>query len=158
MDLSTSRIPGFYQLKLQERLDKLEEVLHLSADDLAALSGLAGLDANKADHMVENAIGIHALPLGLGLNFLINDREVLVPMAIEEPSVIAGASFMAKLARAGGGFRAHTSPPEMIAQIQVLELAHHRISPVGYPGEKTGFIGSNRQHRSHSDKPGRWTA
>jgi hydroxymethylglutaryl-CoA reductase len=124
MDLSTSRIPGFYQLKLQERLDKLEEVLHLSADDLAALSGQAGLDANQADHMVENAIGIHALPLGLGLNFLINDREVLVPMAIEEPSVIAGASFMAKLARAGGGFRAHTSPPEMIAQIQVLDLAH----------------------------------
>jgi hydroxymethylglutaryl-CoA reductase len=61
------------------------------------------------------------LPLGLALNFLVNGRDVLVPMAIEEPSVVAGASFMAKLARAGGGFLAHTTPPEMIAQIQILD-------------------------------------
>jgi hydroxymethylglutaryl-CoA reductase len=73
--------------------------------------------------MVENAIGVYALPLGVALNFLVNGRERLVPMAIEEPSVVAGASFMAKLARAGGGFTAHTTPPEMIGQMQVLELA-----------------------------------
>jgi hydroxymethylglutaryl-CoA reductase len=124
MDLPSSRIPGFYQLALTERLAKIEAYHQLSSDDLAALSGQAGLDANQADYMVENAIGIYALPLGLGLNFLINDREILVPMAIEEPSVIAGASFMAKLARAGGGFKAHTTAPEMIAQIQILELVH----------------------------------
>ena len=72
--------------------------------------------------MIENAVGLHALPLGIGLNFMINGREVLVPMAIEEPSVIAGASFMAKLAREGGGFHAHTTPPEMIAQMQILDV------------------------------------
>ncbi len=63
-----------------------------------------------------------ALPLGIGLNFIVNGREVLVPMAIEEPSVVAGASFMAKLARAGGGFTAITSAPEMIGQMQVLDV------------------------------------
>jgi hydroxymethylglutaryl-CoA reductase len=67
-------------------------------------------------------VGIHAMPLGIALNFLVNWREVLVPMAIEEPSVVAGASFMAKLARAGGGFIAHADPPEMIGQIQLLEI------------------------------------
>ena len=72
--------------------------------------------------MVENAVGIFALPIGIGLNFVVNSREVLVPMAIEEPSVIAGASFMARLARAGGGFVARTSAPEMIGQMQILDL------------------------------------
>ncbi len=124
MDFYSSRIPGFYQLSLRKRLAKLEEITQLSPEEIAALSGLKGLDGNQADHMVENAIGVHSLPLGLGLNFVINDREVLVPMAVEEPSVIAGASFMAKLVRAGGGFRAHTTAPEMIAQIQVLDPPH----------------------------------
>ena len=73
--------------------------------------------------MIENVVGTYALPMGIGLNFIINGREVLVPMAIEEPSVVAGASFMAKLARQGGGFTAHTTPPEMIGQMQVLDVA-----------------------------------
>jgi hydroxymethylglutaryl-CoA reductase len=73
--------------------------------------------------MVENAVGILGLPLGIGLNFVVNGREVLVPMAIEEPSVVAGASFMAKLARASGGFFATACAPEMIGQMQVLDLA-----------------------------------
>jgi hydroxymethylglutaryl-CoA reductase len=72
--------------------------------------------------MIENVIGMHTLPLGIAINFVVNDRQVLVPMAIEEPSVVAGASFMAKLARAGGGFSAHTSPPEMIGQMQILDV------------------------------------
>jgi hydroxymethylglutaryl-CoA reductase len=73
--------------------------------------------------MIENVIGTYSLPLGLAVNFQVNGRDVLVPMAIEEPSVVAGASFMAKLAREGGGFRAETTPPEMIAQIQILDVA-----------------------------------
>ena len=72
--------------------------------------------------MIENVIGMHSLPLGIGLNFQVNGKDVLVPMAIEEPSVVAGASFMAKLVRAGGGFQATTSAPEMIGQMQVLDL------------------------------------
>ena len=95
----------------------------LSEKELADLTGEAGLDADQANHIIENVIGLHSLPLGIAQNFVVNDRQVLVPMAIEEPSVVAGASFMAKLVRSGGGFSAKTSPPEMIGQMQILNLA-----------------------------------
>ncbi|MCK5428984.1 MAG: 3-hydroxy-3-methylglutaryl-CoA reductase, partial [Anaerolineales bacterium] len=116
----SSRLPGFYNRTLEERLAELGS--HLSPEDLATLSGESGLTTTQADHMIENVVGLHALPMGIALNFVINGRDVLVPMAIEEPSVVAGASFMAKLARAGGGFNAHTTPPEMIGQIQLLDI------------------------------------
>ena len=118
-----SRIPGFYNLSLEERREELLRHAELTPEELAALTGQAGLNAHQADHMIENVVGLYALPLGIALNFVVNGRQVLVPMAIEEPSVVAGASFMAKLARAGGGFSAHTSPPEMIAQMQILDVA-----------------------------------
>ena len=88
----------------EERRAKLAESAALSPDALSAYDLNGGLAAEAADHMIENVIGTYALPLGIGLNFQVNGRDVLVPMAIEEPSVVAGASFMAKLARAGGGF------------------------------------------------------
>ncbi len=94
-----SRLPGFYNQTLSERRRLLAEFTQLADKDLDALGGLAGLSVEQADHMVENVVGVHALPLGIALNFVVNGREVLVPMAIEEPSVVAGASFMAKLAR-----------------------------------------------------------
>ncbi len=117
----TSRIAGFYNLPLGERLDRLAEAAELSPEELASFRTLNGLGDEQADHMVENAVGTFGLPLGIGLNFVVNGREVLIPMAIEEPSVVAGASFMAKLVRSGGGFTAITSAPEMIGQMQVLE-------------------------------------
>jgi hydroxymethylglutaryl-CoA reductase len=117
-----SRIAGFYNLSLDERLDELSKRTDLTAQEISILKGKAGLSTHQADHMVENVIGVHALPLGIGLNFLVNGRDVLVPMAIEEPSVVAGASFMAKMARSGGGFTVHTTQPEMIAQIQLLDV------------------------------------
>ena len=120
MPTNESRIPGFYNLSLEERLAELERRCQLSPEDIAALNGQAGLTVEQADHMIENVVGMHALPLGIALNFIVNGRDVLVPMAIEEPSVVAGASFMAKLARAGGGFIAKADPPEMIGQIQLL--------------------------------------
>lgn len=120
--LNSSRIPGFYNLPLNERRAALGQGGQLTPEDLAAFWGEAGLSPAQADHMIENAVGVHALPLGIALNFVVNGREVFVPMAIEEPSVVAGASFMAKLARAGGGFIAHTTSPEMIGQMQVLEV------------------------------------
>ena len=120
--MPTSRIPGFYNLHIDERRRKLAESAGLSLEDLSAYASGGGLDAGAADHMIENAVGTHALPLGIGLNFQVNGRDVLVPMAIEEPSVVAGASFMAKLARAGGGFTASASEPLMIGQMQVLGL------------------------------------
>ena len=122
--MSNSRLSGFYNLSLTQRRAKLAESAVLSTNDLSAYASEGGLTAEAADHMVENAIGIHALPLGIGLNFQVNGRDVLVPMAIEEPSVIAGASFMAKLARAGGGFTATTTEPLMIGQMQVIKVAN----------------------------------
>ena len=95
----------------------------LAPEHIAALDGSRGLTPEQANHMIENVVGIHALPLGVAVNFLVNGRDVLVPMAIEEPSVVAGASFMAKLARSGGGFAAHTTEPEMIGQMQILDVA-----------------------------------
>jgi len=112
----------FYQLTVAQRLAVIAETTGLSPAELAALSGEGGLTAEQADHMIENVVGYHALPLGIAQNFVVNGREVLVPMAIEEPSVVAGASFMAKLAGAGGGFTAHTTAPEMIGQMQILDL------------------------------------
>ena len=120
--MKTSRINGFYTLDMEQRLAKLAEASELSRGDLAALTDPGSLSVEQADHMVENAIGVFSLPLGLGLNFIVNGREVVVPMAIEEPSVVAGASFMARLARSRGGFVARTTPPEMIGQMQLLDV------------------------------------
>jgi hydroxymethylglutaryl-CoA reductase len=116
MPTPTSRIPGFYNLPLAERLKAVSQALGQPGVSLPALP------AELADQMVENAVGTFALPLGLALNFVVNGREVIVPMAIEEPSVIAGASFMARLARDGGGFQAEADPPEMIGQAQILDV------------------------------------
>jgi len=115
-----SRLPGFYNQSLKDRGRTIAAWAQLAPEQLAALDGSVGLSPEQADHMIENVVGLHALPLGVAANFLVNGREVLVPMAIEEPSVVAGASFMAKLARAGGGFIAHTTEPQMIGQMQIL--------------------------------------
>jgi hydroxymethylglutaryl-CoA reductase len=123
MTSRTSRIPGFYNLPVSERTQRLAEAGVLDAASLVALSGLTGLERNLADHMIENVVGTYSLPLGIALNFVVNDREVLVPMVIEEPSVVAGASYMAKLARAAGGFRASADAPEMIGQMQLLDVS-----------------------------------
>jgi hydroxymethylglutaryl-CoA reductase len=112
----------FYKLPLPERLKRLSVESGVPLEELKALGGEGSLTPEQADHMVENAVGVFSLPLGIARNFVINGREVLVPMAIEEPSVIAGASFMARLARIGGGFHAETTPPEMIGQLQLLDV------------------------------------
>ncbi|MEJ5225025.1 MAG: 3-hydroxy-3-methylglutaryl-CoA reductase, partial [Anaerolineales bacterium] len=122
--MTTSRIPGFYNLTLDERRAKVAEAAWLEQNDLAPYASNGGLTPEAADHMIENVIGTHALPLGIGLNFMINGRDVLVPMAVEEPSVVAGASFMAKLARAGGGFFTTSTEPLMIGQMQVINVVN----------------------------------
>jgi hydroxymethylglutaryl-CoA reductase len=112
----------FYELSPAGRLARLADETHLAQEQLDALSGAAGLSLAQADHMIENVIGTYSLPLGVAQHFLVNGREVPVPMVIEEPSVVAAASFMAKLARSGGGFTASASAPEMIGQMQVLDV------------------------------------
>jgi hydroxymethylglutaryl-CoA reductase len=112
----------FYELSPRERLGWLARETALPRESLDALSGQAGLTPEGADHMIENVVGTFALPIGVAQNFLVNGREVRVPMAIEEPSVVAAASYMAKLARAGGGFTASSDEPHMIGQMQILDL------------------------------------
>ncbi len=118
----------FYNLSLQERARWLEEQAGLSPEEVAALAGPGGLTSQQADHMIENVTGVYSLPLGIAQNFMVNGRDVLVPMTIEEPSVVAGASFMARLARSMGGFFAHTTPPEMIGQMQIIHLSNPALA------------------------------
>jgi hydroxymethylglutaryl-CoA reductase len=123
--MGTSRLTGFYKMTLEERLATTASAAQLTPEDLSAWL-VGGIDPGSADHMIENVIGLHALPLGLGLNFQVNGRDVIVPMAIEEPSVVAGASFMAKLARSGGGFQTTSSDPLMIGQMQLINITNLR--------------------------------
>jgi len=121
--MKTSRISGFYKLSIQDRIAALSEASGLSREELAPLLDAGSLPVSQAMNMIENVIGTYALPLGVALNFRVNEREVFVPMAVEEPSIVAGVSYMAKLAREEGGFFATVSAPEMIGQIQILEVA-----------------------------------
>ncbi len=118
----SSRLAGFYKQSLAERLAAVAQWADLSADDQAALLGLSGLGPDQADHMIENVIGVYALPFGVATNFLINGLDYLIPMVVEEPSVVAGVSYAAKLARSGGGFITTADDPVMIGQIQVLDV------------------------------------
>jgi hydroxymethylglutaryl-CoA reductase len=117
----SSRISGFYKVSPAERQRVVADWGGLSPPQVAALEN--ALTLAQADKMAENVIGTYALPLGVATNFVVNGRDILVPMVIEEPSVVAGASFAARLVRAGGGFQADTSEPLMLGQIQVLDLA-----------------------------------
>ena len=121
--MTISRISGFHNMTLDERRAKLVDASGLAPETLLPFN-TGGLSADAADHMVENVIGLYSLPLGIALNFMVNGRDVLVPMTLEEPSVVAGASFMAKLARAGGGFTATTTEPLMIGQMQVINVTN----------------------------------
>jgi hydroxymethylglutaryl-CoA reductase len=115
----TSRLPGFYRLKVAERIAKIASVCKLSDEESAALLARGGLAMETAEQMVENAVGALGLPLGIGLNLQVNGRDYLVPMAVEEPSVIAAVSFAAKTVREGGGFSASADDSMMITQLQV---------------------------------------
>lgn len=119
----SSRLSGFYKWPLEERVEEIARWADLADADVATLHDAMRDDLAWADQMIENVVGLYALPLGIAVNFVVNGRDVLIPMVIEEPSVVAGASFAAKLVRAGGGFRATTSAPEMIGQLQVLDVA-----------------------------------
>jgi hydroxymethylglutaryl-CoA reductase len=118
-----SRIPGFYKRGPAERLSEVQKRAGLTDEETAALSGAAGLSLDRADRMSENVVGVFGLPLGIAVNFLINGRDYLVPMVVEEPSVVAAASNAAKLVRQGGGFSAEANASEMIGQIQVLGVS-----------------------------------
>jgi hydroxymethylglutaryl-CoA reductase len=115
----TSRVPGFHALSLDERLRRVADMFGLSPPELRTLRGETALDPETADRMIENAVGVFSLPLGLGLNLAVNGRDYVVPMAVEEPSVIAAVSLAGKIVREAGGFTATADSSTMIGQVQV---------------------------------------
>jgi hydroxymethylglutaryl-CoA reductase len=119
----SSLVSGFYKLSPKERLALVKEFAGLSDEECALLQNTGSLPLEAADRMIENVVGAFPLPLGIGVNFLINNRDYLIPMAIEEPSVVAAASYAAKMVREGGGFHTSSTPPVMIGQIQVVGVA-----------------------------------
>ena len=118
-----TRIPEFYKLSVEERVRAVHERGLIDTADFRALSsGRHTLDLDAADKMIENVVGVMGLPLGLGMNLLVNDKHYIVPMVVEEPSVVAALGSAAKLIRACGGFRAEATDPILIGQIQVVNL------------------------------------
>ncbi|HLL81837.1 MAG TPA: hydroxymethylglutaryl-CoA reductase, degradative [Longimicrobium sp.] len=118
-DMVTSRLAGFHKLSLDERLAQLAHMFRLSELEISQLRGDASIDPELANKMVENVVGVFHLPLGLGLNMTVNGKDYIVPMAVEEPSVVAAVSFASKIVRETGGFVAEADPPVMIGQVQV---------------------------------------
>src|SRR5881396_1984555 len=115
-----SNISSFYKLPLEERLDKLRDFSGLSDEEIELVKN-GNLSLSTAQRMIENVVGVLPIPLGIAVNFLINGKDYLIPMAIEEPSVVAAASHAAKLARPSGGFQASSTDPIMIGQIQLVK-------------------------------------
>ena len=123
--VSSSCFPSFHKLTVPERVRSVRDRGLLSSQDYRALvNGETVLDVNNADTMIENVIGVMGLPVGLGLNFLINGKDYVVPLAVEEPSIVAALSFAAKTARTAGGFTASSSDPILIGQIQLVDVPH----------------------------------
>lgn len=119
----TSAISGFYKLSREERISQVAEFASLTEEQKKLLAGGSALPFSVADSMCENVVSLHSLPFSVATNFIINGRDVLVPMAIEEPSVVAAASNGAKLCRDTGGFVAAADEPVMIGQIQIIGVA-----------------------------------
>ena len=116
----TSRISGFYRMPLEERIALITEWAQL--DDVEVDALVESLSLSQAGVMIENVVGRYSLPLAIGANFRINERDYLIPMVVEESSVVAAVSNAARLARTGGGFAAGSTEPIMIAQVQLLDV------------------------------------
>jgi len=126
--MKSSRISGFYNKTVNERKEIIKEMHHFSKEQLDIMDSEAALSIETADNMIENVVGTFQLPLGLGLNFLINGKDYIVPMVIEEPSVIASASHIAKIVRDAGGFSANSTERVMIGQIQVIGCEDFQVA------------------------------
>jgi len=119
---TSSRISGYYKKSVKERVDIVTYKADLTDEEVSLLGKGGGLTLEAADKMIENVVGTMAYPFGIAVNFKLNGRDRLVPMAIEEPSVVAAASNMARLMRDGDGIKTSTTEPIMIGQIQVLDV------------------------------------
>ena len=145
MSERTSRIPGFFKLTVEERTAIVARWAGLTDDEQNILVG-GGLQSSQANMMIENVVGTYGLPLGVACNFLINDRDYLVPMAIEEPSVLAAVSNSAKVIREGGGFDVETSDPVMIGQIQILDVDDLEAATAALMASKDELISAHLRY------------
>jgi hydroxymethylglutaryl-CoA reductase len=118
----SSQISGFYKLTPKERIKLVKDFADLTDQEIDVLWSTGALEIELADRMIENVIGTFPLPLGIAMNFLINGKDYIVPMAIEEPSVVAAATYAAKMAREKGGFFTSSTDPVMIGQIQAIDI------------------------------------
>jgi hydroxymethylglutaryl-CoA reductase len=124
----SSVISGFYKLSPKERLAIIKDFAGLTDEEVRLLENTGSLPIDVVDHMVENVIGVFPEPLGIAGNFQINGKDYLIPMATEEPSVIAAASYAAKMVRDGGGFHTSSTAPIMIGQIQVVAIKDAKVA------------------------------
>lgn len=134
----SSRLSGFYQKSVAERTAIVAAWAGLTEDEAALLA--EGLTVAQADKLVENVVGRYALPLAVAANFQINGRDYLVPLVVEEPSVVAALGFAAKLARAGGGFHTGSTDPVMIAQIQLLGVPDPALAAARVDAERASLL------------------
>ncbi len=118
---TTSRLPGFFKLPPAQRLERVSEIAHLDHAQQRALAE-GGADLAMADLMIENVIGLFTMPLGLGVNLTIDGQDVLVPMVVEEPSVVAAVSNVGRLSRQCGGFSTEADPPVMMGQVEIPDV------------------------------------
>jgi len=116
----SSEIPGYHKMAVDERLRRLMEFAGLSKEEADVLRKTGSVDLDTAGRMIENVVGTTEMPFGIATNFVINGRDYLIPMCLEEPSVVAAASNAAKMARPAGGFRASSDEPIMIGQVQLV--------------------------------------
>lgn len=135
----SSRISGFYNLPVAERIEKIQECAGLSDEEVNELLG-EGLSMGQADRMIENVVGVYKQPLGVATNFQINGKDYLIPMATEEPSVVAAASNAAKIVRESGGFKTESTDPVMIGQIQLTGVDDPVVASKKVLAEKNALI------------------
>ena len=151
----TSRIPGFYKVPLDERRRMAAAALGVPIAELDDALALGGLSARTADKTIENVIGTYALPFALALNVQMNGRDHIVPMVVEEPSVVAAASNAARMIRAGGGFFAEADAPIMIAQIQLDQVSDAARATAAGDEVRHGRVGALLELRLRSEDGGR---
>jgi len=136
----TSELSGFYKLTPKERVQFVKEFAGLTEEEVEILQSPGALKLELANRMIENVVGAFPVPLGIAVNFLINGRDYLIPMAIEEPSVVAAASYAAKMARSKGGFFTSSTEPIMIGQIQAVGIADPYGAKMAILGAKNEIL------------------
>lgn len=123
-----SNIPGFYKLSIDERQQVITKLVNLNREELKLLKNYGYISPSQLDTLIENVIGSYHLPMGIACNFKINNKDYLIPMVIEEPSVVAAASNAAKIARKSGGFYSEKIRSIMFSQIQVTNIKNMNIA------------------------------